>query len=70
VRRQIRDAERDIETSARRIAEIAQDIERFVPTSGDAFAMTVTGKAYDDRTTAGRGTGEVNPHTAPTPERA
>ncbi|SCX22812.1 Modification methylase TaqI [Agrobacterium sp. DSM 25558] len=54
VRRQIRDAERDIEVSARRIDEIGHDIERLVPTSGDAFAMTVTGKAYDDRKAAGR----------------
>ncbi|SCX35392.1 DNA methylase [Agrobacterium rosae] len=54
VRRQIRDAERDIEVSARRIAEIAQDIERRVLTTSDAFAMTVTGKAYDDRKVAGR----------------
>ncbi|KIQ05535.1 lactate dehydrogenase [Agrobacterium tumefaciens] len=54
VRRQIRDAERDIEVAARRIDEIGQDIERLVPTSGDAFAMTVTDKAYNDRKSAGR----------------
>lgn len=34
VRRQIRDAERDIEFSTRRIAEIGQDIERRTPTAG------------------------------------
>ena len=47
IRRQIRDAERDIELSTRRISEIGQDIERFVPTAGDAFAMTVMGTAFD-----------------------
>ncbi|NKM00995.1 DEAD/DEAH box helicase family protein [Rhizobium leguminosarum] len=54
VRRQIRDAERDIEVSTRRIGEIAKDIERLAPTTGDAFAMTVPGKAYAERKDAGR----------------
>lgn len=36
VRRQIRDAERDIEPATRRIAEIGEGIARLVPTSGDA----------------------------------
>ncbi len=54
VRRQIRDAERDIEHSTLRIAEIGQDIEQLVPTKGDAFAMTVMGKACMERKEAGR----------------
>ncbi|MBD3849121.1 DEAD/DEAH box helicase family protein [Bosea sp. SSUT16] len=54
VRRQIRDAERDIEYSTRCIGEIAKDIERRTPTSGDAFAMTVTDESYDERKLAGR----------------
>lgn len=54
VRRQIRDAERDIDYSTRRLMEIGEDIERLVPTSGDAFAMTVTGEPYTDRKQAGR----------------
>lgn len=54
VRRQMRDAERDIEDSTRRIAEVGQDIDRLVPTTGDAFAMTVLGKAYQERKDAGR----------------
>ncbi len=54
VRRQIRDAEGDIEVSTRRIGEIAKDIERLAPTTGDAFAMTVPGKAYAERKDAGR----------------
>ncbi|MBB3458796.1 N12 class adenine-specific DNA methylase/adenine-specific DNA methylase [Rhizobium sp. BK313] len=54
VRRQIRDAERDIEVSERRIAEIGQDIQRHVPTAGDAFAMTVLDETLDDRKAAGR----------------
>ena len=54
IRRQIRDAERDIELATRRIGEIAQDIERLVPTTGDAFAMTVTGEAFGERKLAGR----------------
>jgi len=54
VRRQIRDAERDIEFSTRRIAEIGQDIERRTLTSGDAFAMAVTGDACGERKLAGR----------------
>ncbi|MCW8059362.1 lactate dehydrogenase [Agrobacterium tumefaciens] len=54
VRRQIRDAERDIESSMRRIAEVGQDIERLVPTSGDAFSVTVMGKVHAERKEAGR----------------
>jgi N12 class adenine-specific DNA methylase/adenine-specific DNA methylase len=54
VRRQIRDAERDIEFATRRIGEIEQDIARLVPTVGDAFTMTVTGKIHDERKEAGR----------------
>jgi N12 class adenine-specific DNA methylase/adenine-specific DNA methylase len=54
VRRQIRDAERDIENSNRRIAEIAKDIERLVPTAGDDFSMTVLGVPQRERKDAGR----------------
>ncbi|NTF91676.1 DEAD/DEAH box helicase family protein [Agrobacterium rhizogenes] len=54
VRRQMRDAERDIEVSTRRIGEIGQDIECLVPTSGDAFAVTVLGKIHHERKEAGR----------------
>ncbi|ARM91118.1 N6 adenine-specific DNA methyltransferase protein (plasmid) [Rhizobium sp. CIAT894] len=54
VRRQIRDAERDIEVSTRRIGGIGRDIERLVPTSGGAFTMTVMNMAYDERKDAGR----------------
>jgi N12 class adenine-specific DNA methylase/adenine-specific DNA methylase len=54
VRRQVRDAERDIDISTRRIAEIGQDIERLVPTAGEAFAMSVTGKLFTERKAAGR----------------
>lgn len=54
VRRQIRDAERDIEHSTRRIAETGKDLERLVPTAGDAFTMTVRNKAWDERKLAGR----------------
>ncbi|TCV67390.1 lactate dehydrogenase [Neorhizobium sp. S3-V5DH] len=54
VRRQIRDAEREIETAKRRIDEIGRDIGRLTPTSGESFAMTVTGKPYTERKEAGR----------------
>lgn len=54
VRRQMRDAERDIDLSTRRISEIGQDIERLVPTAGDAFAITVLGKVHHERKDAGR----------------
>jgi N12 class adenine-specific DNA methylase/adenine-specific DNA methylase len=54
VRRQIRDAEREIEVSTQRIAEIGQDLDRLAPTAGEAFAMTVAGKAYVERKEAGR----------------
>jgi hypothetical protein len=54
VRRQIRDAEREIEFATQRIGEIEQDIARLVPTTGDAFAMTVTGKVHGERKEAGR----------------
>lgn len=54
VRRQIRDAEREIEFATRRIGEIEQDMARLLPTTGDAFAMTVTGKTHGERKEAGR----------------
>jgi N12 class adenine-specific DNA methylase/adenine-specific DNA methylase len=54
VRRQIRDAEREIETASRRIGEIGRDIVRLKPTSGDAFAMMVLGQEYAERKEAGR----------------
>lgn len=54
VRRQIRDAERDIENSSRRIDEIGQDIKRLVPTAGDDFVMTVLGAPHRERKEAGR----------------
>jgi septal ring factor EnvC (AmiA/AmiB activator) len=54
VRRQLRDAEREIERCTRRIGEIGKDIERLVPTGGDAFAMKVAGKSYSERKEAGR----------------
>ena len=39
---------------ARRIAEIGKDIERRIPTSGDAFAITVGGQSFTERKPAGR----------------
>ena len=54
VRRQIRDAERDIEYSTGRVGEIGHDIERLVPTRGDAFTMTVMDKTFTERKEAGR----------------
>jgi len=53
-RRQMRDAERDIDFSTRHIDEIGQDLARRVPTAGDAFAMTGVEKRYDERKPAGR----------------
>ncbi|WP_204327869.1 hypothetical protein, partial [Proteus mirabilis] len=40
--------------STRRIGEIGLDIKRLVPTSGDAFAMMVTGTSFSERKAAGR----------------
>ncbi|MDT9703017.1 hypothetical protein, partial [Streptomyces sp. P17] len=54
IRRQIRDADREIELSARRIGDIAKDIARLDPTGGDAFTMTVNGTRFDERKLAGR----------------
>ncbi|OSJ37195.1 lactate dehydrogenase, partial [Bradyrhizobium japonicum] len=54
VRRQIRDAERDIEFCTRRIADVGKDIERRVATAADAFAASVAGKRYVERKEAGR----------------
>lgn len=54
VRRQIRDAERDIANATRRIGEIDQDLERRRPTRGDAFAMTVGDAGFTERKAAGR----------------
>ncbi len=50
----IRDAERDIDTATRRIAEIGEDIARRLPTARDAFAMVVTGETHHERKMAGR----------------
>lgn len=54
IRRQIRDAERDIEYSTRRIGEIAQDLERLVSTAGEAFRTTVGDETFAERKLAGR----------------
>ncbi|WP_454634976.1 N-6 DNA methylase [Bradyrhizobium cenepequi] len=54
VRRQIRDAERDIEVCTRRIADVGKDIGRRVPTAGDAFTASVAGRRYVERREAGR----------------
>jgi hypothetical protein len=54
VRRQMRDAEHEIEFSNRRIGEIGGDLGRLVPTAGDAFVMKVGGKSFDERKLAGR----------------
>ncbi|ODT14579.1 MAG: lactate dehydrogenase [Kaistia sp. SCN 65-12] len=54
IRRQIRDAERDIEYSTRRIGEIGQDRARLVPTTGEAFRMTVGEAVFTERKLAGR----------------
>jgi N12 class adenine-specific DNA methylase/adenine-specific DNA methylase len=54
IRRQIRDAERDIETSTLRIEEIGRDIARLVPTAGDAFSMSVMENDIEERKAAGR----------------
>jgi hypothetical protein len=54
IRRQIRDAERDIEYSTRRVSEVGQDIERLVPTAGDGFSMVVEDDTFTERKLAGR----------------
>ncbi|TGV63328.1 lactate dehydrogenase, partial [Mesorhizobium sp. M00.F.Ca.ET.149.01.1.1] len=54
IRRQIRDAERDIEHSTRRIEEIGKDLDRLVPTAGEAFRMTVRFDTFAERKLAGR----------------
>jgi N12 class adenine-specific DNA methylase/adenine-specific DNA methylase len=54
IRRQIRDAERDIEYSTRRIAEIGEDLARRVPTAGEAFRMRVGEDTFTERKLAGR----------------
>ena len=54
IRRQIRDAERDIEYSTRRIGEIGEDLDRRVPTAGDAFGMAVGEERFTERKLAGR----------------
>ncbi len=54
IRRQIRDAERDIEFSSRRIEDVGQDIERLTPTAGDAFTMQVGSAEFNERKIAGR----------------
>ena len=54
IRRQIRDAERDIDMSTKRIEDTGKDIERSISTSGDAFAMDVRDAAFNERKLAGR----------------
>lgn len=54
IRRQIRDAERDIEHATRRRGEIGQDIASLIPTTGEAFTMTVNGTPFSERKPAGR----------------
>ena len=54
IRRQIRDAEHDIDLSLRRIDEIGHDIALLVPTAGDAFRMDVNGQRFNERKLAGR----------------
>src|SRR6202022_2976711 len=54
IRRQIRDADREIELSTRRIGAIAEDIIRLVPTGRDGFTMTVKGTRFEERKLAGR----------------
>ncbi|CAA0090167.1 Uncharacterised protein [Starkeya nomas] len=54
IRRQIRDAERDIAQATRRIEEIGQDIARLGPTAGEALAITVNGTSFSERKAAGR----------------
>ena len=54
IRRQIRDAEHEVERATRRIEEIGQDIAWLRPTTGDAFAMTVKGTPFAERKLAGR----------------
>ena len=54
VRRQMHDADREIEVSTRRIAEIGQDIARLKPTGGEMFKMIVLGEEHLERKAAGR----------------
>ncbi|MGE0459650.1 MAG: N-6 DNA methylase [Bauldia sp.] len=54
IRRQIRDSEREIEYSTRRIGEIGEDLVRLVPTTGDAFCMQVGKQTFVERKLAGR----------------
>jgi len=54
IRRQIRDAERDTEYSKRRIGEIGKDLDRLLPTAGNAFGMTVGEERLTERKLAGR----------------
>ncbi|GHD24036.1 Eco57I restriction-modification methylase domain-containing protein [Tianweitania populi] len=54
IRRQIRDAERDIEYSTRRVSEIDHDIERLIPTLGDDFRMRVGDETFAERKLSGR----------------
>jgi superfamily II DNA or RNA helicase len=54
IRRQIRDAERDIEYATRRIGEIDGDLARLVPTTGEAFRMHVGDQTFTERKLAGR----------------
>ena len=54
VRRQIRDAERDIAIATSRIGEIGQDLDRRWPTQGEAFGLNVGEEQFTERKPAGR----------------
>ncbi|WP_421405380.1 N-6 DNA methylase [Agrobacterium fabrum] len=54
IRRQIRDAEREIEFSIQRIDDVGKDIAQRSSTAADAFVMQVGGQEFIERKLAGR----------------
>jgi hypothetical protein len=53
VRRQISNAEFDLQTARRRVEQIGQDLTRRVPTRGDAFFLQWGDRRIEERRTAG-----------------
>jgi len=53
IRRRLHNARHDQQHAEARMAAIRQDIERRIPTRGDAFAMDIAGRATTERKVAG-----------------
>ena len=54
IRQRIRQTENQVQDEEKFLAKLKQDIATRMPTKGEAFAMTIGGKHFDERVKAGR----------------